>query len=281
MKKIQILYTLSIVSLLSVIILLACSKAGGSATPPDPCAGTTIGVTATTTDADPGTANGSITAAATGSSTFTFSINSGAFQSSGTFSNIAAGTYTVTAKNASGCTGSASITVSQKDLCVGKTITVAPAVTQNSDPCSPGGIVVITATGSTGFTYNIDNGPFQASATFNAVSAGNHNFGAKDAGGCVKTAAISVPAVAAGPNFTAVKNLILATCAVSGCHNGAQAPNYTVDCNIVAFADLIKTRAVDQAGTAEQMPQPPRAPLNQADKDKITAWINAGKRFTD
>jgi hypothetical protein len=280
MKKTKFLYSISIASLFSISIFFACSKGGGT-TPPDPCAGITINVTATTTDADPGTANGSLTASASGSSGFTFSVNNGAFQSSGTFSNIAAGTYTVTAKNASGCTGTANITVAAKDLCAGKTITVVPAVTQNSDPCAPNGIVVITATGSTGFSYNIDNGPFQASATFNAVSAGSHNFGAKDTGGCVKTATVSVPSVAAGPTFTAVKSLLTSTCAVSGCHNGTQAPNYTVDCNIVSFADLIKTRAVDQAGTAQQMPQPPRAALNQTDKDKITAWINAGKRFTD
>jgi hypothetical protein len=281
MKKRSILFSLSLVFILAVVFLSACSKGGGSATPPDPCAGVTISVTASAADADPGTANGSITASATGSSSFTFSINNGALQSSGTFANVAAGTYTVTAKNANGCTGSASITVKQKDLCAGKTITVAPSVTQNSDPCSPNGIVVITATGSTGFSFNIDNGAFQAATTFNAVSAGSHDFGAKDAGGCLKTVTVNVPAVAAGPAFTAVKNLLQATCAVAGCHNGTQAPNYTIDCNIVAFADLIKTRAVDQAGTAQQMPQPPRAALNQADKDKITAWINAGKRFTD
>jgi hypothetical protein len=279
MKKPQLLSSLSIVSFLSIIILLACSK--GSGTTANPCTGVTITVTATTTDADAGTANGSITASASGSNNLTFSINNGAFQASGTFGNLAAGTYPITAKNANGCTGSASITVNQKDLCAGKTITVAPSITQNSDPCAPNGIVVITATGSTGFTYNIDNGVFQASATFNAVSTGNHNFGAKDAGGCVKTATVSVPSVAAGPTFTAVKNLLQTTCAVTGCHNGTQAPNYNVDCNIVAFADLIKKRAVDQSGTAEQMPQPPRQPLTQADKDKITAGINAGKHFTD
>jgi hypothetical protein len=280
MKKIQFLFPICIVSLISFFIFLACSKGGSSTTPPDPCAGTTIVVTASVAEADPGVPNGRITAFTGSTGTFTFSINNGSFQSSPTF-NVAAGIYIITAKNANGCTGTLNVNVGQKDLCVGKSITITATITQNSDPCSPGGKVTVAATGGTGFTYNIDNGSFQASADFNNVSAGNHNFGAKDDGGCVKTTTITVPALAAGPNFTAVKSLLLSTCAVSGCHNGTQAPNYTVDCNIVAFADLIKTRAVDQAGTAEQMPQPPRAALNQADKDKITAWINAGKRFTD
>ncbi len=278
MKKIQFLFSLIIVSIISIFISLACSK--GGSTPPDPCAGKTITITANKTDADQGASNGSITASA-GSGTFAFNINNGPFQSSGTFNNLAAGTYTITAKNASGCTGATNVTVGQNDLCAGKSITLTATITQNSDPCSAAGKVVLAATGSTGFTYNIDNGAFQVSVNFNNVAAGNHNFGAKDDGGCVKTTTVTVPALAAGPAFTAVKSLVLSTCAVSGCHNGTQAPNYTNDCTIVEFADLIKTRAVDQAGTADQMPQPPRAALNQADKDKITAWINAGKHFTD
>ena len=279
MKKLQLLFTLSVLSMLSMIVLFACSK--GSSTPADPCSGVSITVTGTSTDADAGVSNGSIAASASGSSGFTFSINSGAFQSSGTFSGLAAGSYTVTAKSATGCTGTKTIVVNAKDLCAGKTITFTATPTQSSDPCAPSGIVTVAASGSTGFTYNIDGGAFQAGTSFSNVAAGSHTFGAKDDGGCFKTSVVSVGTVAAGPNFTAVRAVLTANCAVSGCHNGTQAPNYTIDCNIVAFADLIKSRAVDQAGTATQMPQPPRPALVQADRDKITAWITAGKHFTD
>jgi hypothetical protein len=281
MKKSQLLFTFSIIVLISVAMFAACSKSSSGTAAPDPCAGIAISVTATTTDADAGTPNGSIAATATGSTGFTFSLNSGSFQASGSFSNLAAGTYTVTAKNATGCTGSASITVNQKDACAGKTITVTPTVSQNADPCAPNGTVTVTATGSTGFTYNVDGAAFQASATFSTLTAGNHTFGAKDNAGCVKTATINVPAITAGAKFTAVKTMMQANCAVSGCHNGTQSPNFTDDCTIVANADLIKFRAVDQAGTSNQMPQPPRAPLTQADQDKITAWFSAGHHFTD
>ena len=79
-----------------------------------------------------------------------------------------------------------------------------------------------------------------------------------------------------GPLFTAVKTLMQANC--QSCHNGSNAnggKDWTVDCNIVANKNRIKARAVDE-GT-----MPPTGPLSQSEKDKITAWINAGGRLTD
>lgn len=101
----------SIIALMFVIN--SCSKGGGGGTtpPPDPCSGVNVTVTATVTNAATGQANGSIAASATGGSGFTFNINNGAFQSSGTFSNLAAGNYTIVAKNSNNCTGSAQFTV--------------------------------------------------------------------------------------------------------------------------------------------------------------------------
>jgi len=207
MKKFRLSYTVLLFLSFSLILFAACSKGGGTTTPADPCAGVTVLVTLAATATDAGASNGSLTATATGGTGFTYSINNGAFQASATFNNLAAAKYTVTAKNANGCTGTASSTVVAK---------------------------VATCAGQT-----------------------------------------------PGPLFTAVKAVITTNCAVTGCHNGTQAPNYTVDCTIVDYADLIKLRAVDQAGTGDQMPQPPRMPLAQADRDKITAWVAAGKRITD
>ncbi len=204
MKKNHLLPVAALL-IFSFIMLDACSKSSATAMT-DPCTGVAIAVSGTVTNADAGTANGSITATASGSAGLTFSLNNGPAQSSGTFSKLSAGVYTVTAKNASGCSGSATITVKTADACTGKT---------------------------------------------------------------------------PGPTFTAVTTVISTNCAISGCHNGTQAPDYTADCTIVDYADLIKQRVVDQAGTATQMPQPPRAALAPSDRAKITAWIAAGKHITD
>jgi len=88
----------------------------------------------------------------------------------------------------------------------------------------------------------------------------------------------------AGPLFLAVRSIIQTNCAISGCHTGVNAQNginFSENCTIVAQKDRIKVRAVDQAGTGQQMPPPPNPPLSAADRQKITDWVNAGGDFTD
>jgi len=87
-----------------------------------------------------------------------------------------------------------------------------------------------------------------------------------------------------GALFTSVSSIVQTNCALSGCHTGSNAQNginFSDNCTIVAQKDRIKVRAVDQAGTASQMPLPPRAPLSAADRQKITDWIAAGGKLTD
>ena len=178
------------------------------------------------------------------------------------------------------CSKSESGGTTPADPCSGKTINVTATVTQNADPCTKA-IISVTATGSTNFTYSVDGNAYQASATFNDIAAGNHNVSAKDGAGCIKTGSITVTNSTAGALFTAVKSMMQTNCAVSGCHNGTQSPNFTEDCNIVNNWSLIKARAVDAAGTSNQMPQPPLAALSQADRDKISSWVTAGHKFSN
>lgn len=101
---------------LAGMVIVACSKGGDSPSPApnpapgNPCAAKNITVTASATNAA-GCTGGTVTASAAGSTGFTYNIDGGAFQSSGTFSNISAGDHTVIAKDAEGCTKSASVTV--------------------------------------------------------------------------------------------------------------------------------------------------------------------------
>lgn len=280
--KLLALTRAALILLLTVIVFYACSKGSSSApTPtPDPCAGVTVSVSATVTDADAGSSNGSIAASATGGTgAMTYSINGGAFQASGTFNNLAKGSYSITAKDTKGCTGSKSYTVNEKNACAGVTITISNTIS-NSDPCSATGSIVAAASGSTGFTYSIDNGAFQASGTFNNVSVGNHTITAKDGAGCSQAVTASVGTVAIGALYTAAKAVIQNNCAISGCHTGGSPTggiSFSSDCNIINNKDRIKARAID--GNPSIMP--PTGALPQADKDKLMAWINAGGRFTD
>jgi cytochrome c551/c552 len=264
-------------------IYISCSKSSSNSNPPpDPCAGVTVTVSGTITNAASGQNNGSIAASATGGSGFTYSLNNGAFQSSGTFSSLAAGNYTITAKNSNGCTGSKSFTVVAETACTGVNI-VIDATATTAVPCGgPGATVTVNATGGTGLTYSINNGAFQASNSFTNVAAGNQTVVVKDANGCTQSKAVTVNAAAAGPLFTAVRSILQSNCV--SCHNNSVqngGMNWTVDCNIVTYKSAIKTRAVDQAGTASQMPQPPNPALSTADRQKIVDWINAGGAYSN
>lgn len=112
----------SLVYLLSASLMLinitSCSKDKDSGSnpvtspPTGACDGKTIVLTATATGGQPcGGNNGSISASATGSTGFTYKLNSGGtYQASGDFS-VAPGNYTVFAKDADGCEKSTSVTV--------------------------------------------------------------------------------------------------------------------------------------------------------------------------
>jgi SprB repeat len=423
---------LSIVTCFAIVLFASCKKTTVDPTPLDPCAGKTISVTATlTAAASPTVNNGSIAATATGSTGFTYSLNNGTFQSSGTFTGLAAGTYAVKAKDASGCTGAqnftlvatscpaitvtalvvqtssagatnGSITASAsgstgftfskdngatfqptgvfsslgvgsyniiaKDAngCTGSasfsvtaitcpTITITPTVTNAAGPtatngaisvsatggvapyqfskdngvtfqgtgnfaslasgtysivakdannctgslnvvvanncptithsaatgttvkCAPTntGSVTITATGSTGLTYSLNSGAFQSSNLFGNLAAANYTYTVKDANGCTVTGSTNVSQAAAGPMFTAVKSILAANCATSGCHSGSSPQsgiNFADDCTIVAQSARIKIRAVD----ANPSVMPPSGSISAANKTAITNWVNAG-----
>ncbi len=264
-------------------LYVSCSKGGGSTnTPADPCAGITVVVSGNVTNATSGQNNGSITASATGGSGFTFSLNNGTFQSSGSFANLAPGNYNITAKNSNGCSASKAFSVVAENTCSGVVITVN-STTTNGVPCGgPGGSISVTTTGGTGFTYSINNGAFQASNQFANLAVGTYTVSAKNADGCSNSATVKVDPVTPGTLFSAVKNILQTNCV--SCHNNTVqngGMNWTVDCNIVTNKARIKARAVDQAGTASQMPQPPNPPLSAADQQKIIDWINAGGAYNN
>jgi hypothetical protein len=260
----------------TITLFLACSKSGTD-TPANPCDGVAITVNGTTTNTSgPGNSDGAITATATGASGLTFSLNNGAGQVSGTFSNLAAGSYTITAKTAQGCSGAGTFTVTNGDACAGKTITVGSKVT-NSDKCSPSGTIKVEVTGSTGFTYRLNaGGTYQNEDLFINVAPGTYTVYAKDGGGCEKTTTAIVGALENGTLFKAVRSLITAKC--TSCHVAGHISgiDFTVDCTIVAKGSNIKDAAV----TNERMPKGGPA-LTTAEKKTITDWLDAGGKSSN
>jgi hypothetical protein len=246
----------------------------------NPCTGVVITVSTNQVNPTTGQTNGSITASATPAGTYTYSINGTTFQATGNFANLAAGTYTITAKNANGCLGTVQATLVASNPCTGITINIAPTVV-NVLPCpNTLGSITLTATGSTGFTYNKNGGAYQANNVFSSLTAGNYTIGVKDVNGCTSSQVISVGTAVMGPNFTNVRNIIQSNC--GGCHlNGGNDGGYNFDnnCSIVTKWSQIKGACVSPY-TLRRMP-PSGGGLSSTLQAQITAWVNAGHRYTD
>ena len=247
----------------------------------NPCSGITITVSLTKVDPVSGQSNGSVTASATGGSGFTYSINGGAYQSSGTFPGLAAGNYTVSAKSSAGCLGSAQITLTATNPCTNVNITLTNTIVSYTPCVTPSsGKITVTASGSSGYSYNINNGAYQSGNIFSGLTAGNYTIGVKDMNGCTNSAAATVGTTPSGTLFAAVRNIISTRCSGSGCHmNGSSGGGYNFDsdCSVISNWSKINSSSV----TGSNMPKSPQSKLTAAEKQAITNWINAGHLYTN
>lgn len=93
-------------------LFVSCKKSDPASPPPpvDPCKGVTIVPVASKAHTITGQSLGTITVTSPIGSGLTYSIG-GAFQGSVNFFNLAAGNYTVSAKNADGCSGTVAVTI--------------------------------------------------------------------------------------------------------------------------------------------------------------------------
>jgi hypothetical protein len=109
-----------------------------------------------------------------GISPYTYSLNGTTFQAGNTFT-VSAGTYTVTIKDANGCTaGATAVTVTQP-----APITATTAVTNVLCNGASTGSVIITPSGGTG--------PYTITPAQTALAAGSYTFTVKDANNCTIT----------------------------------------------------------------------------------------------
>jgi hypothetical protein len=115
------------------------------------------------------------------------------FQASGTFSNLGAGNYTITARDVNNCTGSANFTLT--DPCTGVTITVTGTTVNPSSGTAADGSITATATGGVGpYQFRLGAGSFQSSGTFNGLLAGTYTITARDSRNCTGSANFTLTA---------------------------------------------------------------------------------------
>ena len=114
----------------------------------------------------------------------------GPYQSSGTFSSLAAGTYIVTIRDAAMKTFDVSVTITQPS-----SAPVGSVISQVNIPCNGGntGSVVVGGSGGTSpYLYKFESGLYQGSGTFSDLSAGSYTITVQDANLCTSDIPVTI-----------------------------------------------------------------------------------------
>ncbi|MBU3676074.1 MAG: hypothetical protein FGM54_02695, partial [Chitinophagaceae bacterium] len=148
-----------------------------------------------------GAFTGSISINATGGNgTLTYTASpGGSTNTSGNYVGVSANTFTITITDATPCTISTVVTITQPPAI---TFSVSNVVIPN---CIPGnnGSFSTAASGGTGTkTYKINNGAYQASGSFTGLASGVYTVTALDAVGCTRTTIINLTT----PNAPVITN---------------------------------------------------------------------------
>lgn len=211
---------------------------------------------------------GEIVAKVNGDDKYLYRLNDGEYSDNNVFTDLGAGDYTVQA-------------IIQDTQCASEAIEVSvenedgiqiSLVEKNDSECggNSGSIIVSQEGGIEPIEYLINGTEAQFSSEFTGLASGDYTILARDANGC--EAEISGIEINTNISFSNdIKPIIASNCAVSGCHNGSQSPNFAIDANIIENASRIKSRT--GSGT---MPPASRPDLTADEIEAIACWVDGG-----
>ena len=201
-----------------------------------------------------------------GTAPYVYSSDGINFQSSEVISGLSAGAYTLFVKDNTGCQSSIQAQVQGG-------IQLDAVVTDTSCGENTGAILVSASNGFEPYSYSLDGGLTQSTGSFTGLSNKAYTIRVIDANSCE---AERVVHVGSGVSLSAdIMPVIVANCAVVGCHNGSRFPDLRTNLNVINSAGSIQFRT---ASTANPMPPSDRTPLAQSDLQKIACWVEDGAR---
>lgn len=146
--------------------------------------------------------NGTITVTANGGNGgYQYSLNGVNFQPTPVFSNLFAGTYTVTVKDAKNCTATVSATVTQPSI-------ISAVITTGATACgNTNGTILVSASGGSGsgYQYSLDGVNFTGVGSFAGLAAGTYPVVVKDGAGCIRTFSATIVNTT-GPSINSVSS---------------------------------------------------------------------------
>lgn len=218
-----------------------------------------------------GIADGSISASPSGGiSPYTFSLNGGPKESSGTFSNLMGGTYVVAVFDAKSCQAVSEVEVG----IIGSTFSAISTIVPDTDCFGANGSVELTATGGkTPYQYSLGSG-FGTSAVFSNLAAGTYDATVRDADLCEISLGIVIPNGTSTSYNLDIKPILEAKCNFQTCHGpGTGGRDYTKFDNVKAAAAEIKVRTAN--GTMPKQPKPGGS-LSTDQIKRIACWVDEG-----
>ncbi len=264
MKKYLIL-----VLLVSLAVSISCSDSSSSEDMEIDCSQTDLAVAVVGSTQPSCDLQGTIEVSGSGGNEpYLFSIDGTNFQSSTTFTDVAAGSYTIIISDVNDCTSQV-----DANLEAAADAITLDLIATNSECGNPTGSVTVMASGGDGnFTYSIDGGDGQSENRFENIANGSHSVSVSDGDGCSATKSV---VVLSGVSWMeTISPLFDLNCTISGCHNGddENIPNFLVFANVQSFAGAIKINTRD--GTM------PRAgsglTLTEEQIELIACWVDDG-----
>lgn len=161
-----------------------------------------LALSTSNTNATCGLSNGSITGSGiSGTPPYQYSINGLNYFSSGVFTNLSAGIYTLYVKDAAG-----TVVLSNSITIINVPGPQLNATSANASCNMANGSITLNAIGGTSpFQYSINGVSFQNNGLFTNLAAGNYNVTIKDFNNCSATSAITISSIP-GPVLTATSS---------------------------------------------------------------------------
>ena len=202
-----------------------------------------------------------------GKEPYSIFVNDRAMGSVNEISDLAAGSYSVKVTDANHC----SATVDNVNI-LSSDFSFTTDIQPNTSCLAGNGAVTINVENTNPpYTFQLGNGSFSSSNSFNGLKTGSHSITVQDNSNCRVTLSVSIPRGSSGTSWTNdIKPIMEKHCATSGCHNGvSRSTNFREYSSAKTYAGSIKSKTRDKS-------MPFDGSLTQSQIDLISCWVDDG-----